>query len=103
MIIDKTPNIIGHALYALLILLKFQVDQNIISNISCFETYQTIGVPILDDMICTLKGPLGTESICTGDSGSPLMVRAGRDFGIALLSNEPLFFTWVIFFFRTSK
>ena len=55
-----------------------QADQNIISNITCFETFQTIGANILDDMICTLKGPLGTESICSGDSGSPLMVKEGR-------------------------
>ena len=54
-----------------------QADQNIISNITCFETFQTIGANILDDMICTLKGPLGTESICSGDSGSPLMVKEG--------------------------
>lgn len=52
-----------------------KADQNIISNITCFETFQTIGANILDDMICTLKGPLGTESICSGDSGSPLMVK----------------------------
>ena len=57
-----------------------QADQNIISNITCFETFQTIGANILDDMICTLKGPLGTESICSGDSGSPLMVKEGRDY-----------------------
>ena len=57
-----------------------QADQNIISNITCFETFQTIGANILDDMICTLKGPLGTESICSGDSGSPLMVKEGSDY-----------------------
>ena len=26
-------------------------------------------------MICVFKGPLGTETICNGDSGGPLMVR----------------------------
>ena len=25
-------------------------------------------------MICVFKGPLGTETICNGDSGGPLMV-----------------------------
>ena len=28
-------------------------------------------------MICTLSGPLGTENICSGDSGGPLMVIEG--------------------------
>ena len=28
-------------------------------------------------MICTFSGPLGTENICSGDSGGPLMVIEG--------------------------
>ena len=47
---------------------------NIISNITCFENYKTLDIQIRGDMICTFLGPLGTENVCSGDSGSPLMV-----------------------------
>ena len=31
-------------------------------------------IQIREDMICTFLGPFGTENVCSGDSGSPLMV-----------------------------
>jgi secreted trypsin-like serine protease len=34
-----------------------------------------LNLQVLDDLICTFKGPTGTESICSGDSGGPLMIR----------------------------
>ena len=38
-------------------------------------------------MICTLSGPKGTETICSGDSGSPLMVDLnGRMIHVGLTS-----------------
>ena len=54
-----------------------QVDQNIIANLTCFEFWQQIGLSIQDDKIWTLKGPMGTETACNGDSGGPLMVDTG--------------------------
>ena len=52
-----------------------QVELNIIPNITCVESFSAISIVIRDDVICTFKGPLGTESTCSGDSGGPLMVR----------------------------
>ncbi len=56
-----------------------QVELNIITQTACAQNLETINVRVTNDMICTLKGPTGSESICTGDSGGPLMIRsAGR-------------------------
>ena len=49
-------------------------------NITCYETFQPLDVAIRGDFICTLSGPLGTENICSGDSGGPLMVVQGGKF-----------------------
>ena len=58
---------------------SLQVELNVISNTTCVKNMNAINVPITEDMICTFKGPRGSESICAGDSGGPLMVkRAGR-------------------------
>merc|ERR1712223_892438 len=35
--------------------------------------------PITPRMICTFKGPLGTETTCQGDSGGPLVVNNGTN------------------------
>ena len=53
---------------------SLQAELNIISNSTCFDNYATFDIGIKSDMICVFKGPLGTESICNGDSGGPLMV-----------------------------
>ena len=37
-------------------------------------------VEIREDMLCTFSGPQGTENICSGDSGSPLMILKGGKF-----------------------
>ena len=55
----------------------FQVQLNIIDNITCYETFKSMDVEIRQDMLCTFSGPQGTENICSGDSGSPLMVLEG--------------------------
>ena len=47
---------------------------NIISNSTCYDNYAPFEIGIKADMICVFKGPLGTETICNGDSGGPLMV-----------------------------
>ena len=36
-------------------------------------------VEIREDMLCTFSGPQGTENICSGDSGSPLMILKGNN------------------------
>ena len=36
---------------------------------------QAINIQTKADHICTFKGPTGSESICSGDSGGPLMIR----------------------------
>ena len=87
----------------------FQVQLNIIDNITCYENYIALDIPIQvrlrcliqlqspcsswivgfqADMICTFLGPLGTENICSGDSGSPLMVQdsTGRFTHVGLTS-----------------
>ena len=46
-----------------------QVELNIVPNVTCVDNLDAIGVTITEDMICTFKGPVGTESICSGDSG----------------------------------
>ena len=51
-----------------------QVELNIISNSTCYDNYAAFDIGIKGDMICVFKGPLGTETICNGDSGGPLMV-----------------------------
>ena len=43
----------------------------------CYETFKSMDVQIRQDQICTFSGPQGTENICSGDSGSPLMVLKG--------------------------
>lgn len=63
------------------------VQLNIIDNITCFETFKSLDVDIREDFICTFSGPLGTENICSGDSGSPLMVnQAGKFIHVGLVS-----------------
>ena len=52
-----------------------QVELNIIPNVTCVDNLGNLNVAVTADMICTFKGPTGTESICSGDSGGPLMVR----------------------------
>ena len=47
-----------------------QVELNIVPNVTCVDNLDAIGVTITEDMICTFKGPVGTESICSGDSGN---------------------------------
>eukprot|EP00095_Tigriopus_kingsejongensis_P009897 maker-scaffold470_size172058-snap-gene-0.30 protein:Tk09897 transcript:maker-scaffold470_size172058-snap-gene-0.30-mRNA-1 annotation:"transmembrane protease serine 9-like" len=64
-----------------------QVELNIIRNSTCVENMNAINVPILEDMICTFKGPLGSETICSGDSGGPLMVRIDGKFTLAGLAS----------------
>ena len=55
------------------------VELNIVPNISCVANLGVVNIEITDKMICTFKGPTGTETTCTGDSGGPLMVRrSGR-------------------------
>ena len=51
-----------------------KVELNIISNSTCHDNYVAFDIGIKGDMICVFKGPLGTETICNGDSGGPLMV-----------------------------
>ena len=51
-----------------------KVELNIISNSTCYDNYVAFDIGIKGDMICVFKGPLGTETICNGDSGGPLMV-----------------------------
>ena len=51
-----------------------KVELNIISNSTCHDNYVAFDIGIKRDMICVFKGPLGTETICNGDSGGPLMV-----------------------------
>ncbi len=46
-------------------------------NRTCVDNLSAVAVKVTADMICTFKGPVGTESICAGDSGGPLMVRMG--------------------------
>ena len=53
-----------------------QVELNIVPNVTCVDNLDAVGISITEDMICTFKGPVGTESICAGDSGGPLMVRS---------------------------
>lgn len=57
-----------------------QVELNIVPNVTCVDNLRGVGVSITEDMICTFKGPVGTESICSGDSGGPLMVRTSGKF-----------------------
>ncbi len=57
-----------------------QVELNIIPNITCVENLNTLNLYVTDDQICTFKGPIGTESTCSGDSGGPLMIRRGGRF-----------------------
>ena len=59
------------------------MELNIISNNTCYDNYAAFDLGIKQDMICVFKGPLGTETICNGDSGGPLMVRL-YDSGIKL-------------------
>ena len=51
------------------------MELNIISNSTCYDNYAAFDLGIKQDMICVFKGPLGTETICNGDSGGPLMVK----------------------------
>jgi len=46
-----------------------------VPNVTCVANLELLGLNVGPDMICTFKGPVGTESICSGDSGGPLMVR----------------------------
>lgn len=52
-----------------------QVELNIIENSKCEAIFRDTAPQIFPDMICTFKGPNGTESTCNGDSGGPLTVR----------------------------
>ena len=52
-----------------------EVELNILENTTCYENYRPLDVEIRKDMICTFLGPKGTENICSGDSGGPLMVQ----------------------------
>lgn len=52
-----------------------QVELNILPNSTCAENLDSLNLKVVADQICTFKGPTGTESICSGDSGGPLMVR----------------------------
>ena len=54
------------------------MELNIISNSTCYDNYAAFDLGIKQDMICVFKGPLGTETICNGDSGGPLMVKLGK-------------------------
>ena len=82
---------------------------NIIPNVTCVDNLSTLGIDITADMVCTFKGPTGTESICSGDSGNvdatnsflqlkgkilllsiiggPLMVQSGGQFTLVGLSS----------------
>ena len=65
-----------------------EVELNILENVTCYENYRPLDVEIRKDMICTFLGPKGTENICSGDSGGPLMVpnKRGRFTHVGLTS-----------------
>lgn len=48
---------------------------------------QLTDIKIDETMMCTFKGPRGTESTCNGDSGGPLVVEQnGRFVQVGLVS-----------------
>ena len=49
-----------------------------------------IKVPILEDMLCIYRGPSGTESICSGDSGGPLMIKSPLTINNVALNDDRL-------------
>ncbi len=63
-----------------------QVELNIVPNVTCVDNLRGVGVSITEDMICTFKGPVGTESICSGDSGMILQLFYGISRHLRMIS-----------------
>ncbi len=67
------------------------VDLNIVPNVTCVDNLRGVGISITEDMICTFKGPVGTETVCSGDSGKYLLFTLWCGFCIQIL--KLIFFT----------